>query len=192
LQGLVTAPLIVAMTMYLVLDLAEGRGPSLRRAIQSGLDAFTPLFLPVLAAVAGEVLLTVAVVAPIVASGSSALVPLMLLPLILIVRWFFVAQSVVAGGARGLAALRASWELTRGFGWRVFGTVAAAFLAFNLVTSVAVSPIATAAKSADSGALLFAAQTLGETVAAPALALVSALLYFDLRARRGIEIDRLG
>jgi hypothetical protein len=183
-QALVTTPLIVAMTVYLLLDIADGRAPSLRGAIQSGLDAFGALFLPVLAAIAGEALVTFAVVVPLVAVGSSALLPLLIIPLLLAIRWYFVPQSVVVAGARRLDALRASWALTAGFGWRVFGTVALGYLAFNTAGTVVAAPVAGAAKAADSGALFLAAQILRETLAAPALALLSVLLYFDLKARR--------
>jgi hypothetical protein len=183
-QVLVTTPLIVAMTVYLLIDIAEGRTASLRRAIQSGLDAFRPLFLPVLAAIAAEVLLIFLFLLPIVAVGSVALLAMLVIPLTVVLRLYFVPQAVVVGGARRLDALRASWELTRGFGWRVFATVVLGLLAFNLVAGLVAAPIAAAAKSADSSALQLAYRIVGEVLAGPALALLSALLYFDLKARR--------
>lgn len=184
-QALVTTPLIVAMTVYLLLDMAGGRAPSLRRAMQSGLDAFVPIFVPLATAIGCEALLTLAVVVPLVLAANSALVPTLILPLILAVRWYFVPQTVVVGGARRLDALRESWRLTRGFGWRVFGIVFLGYLLFSTAAAVAGSPLAAVAKSADSSALLLAARIVGESLAAPAVALLSALLYFDLKARRG-------
>lgn len=183
-QALVTTPLTVAMTVYLLQDIAGGRGASLRRAIQSGLDAFRPLFLPVLATIAGEALVTFAVVLPLVALGSAALTIVLIIPLILAVRWYFVPQTVLVDGARGLDALRASWELTRGFSWRVFGVVILGYLAFGTAAAIVGAPISAVAKSADSGALLVLYQAVRETLAAPALALLGVLLYFDVKARR--------
>jgi hypothetical protein len=183
-QALVTTPLIVAMTVHLLLDLAAGRPARLRVAAQSGLDAFAPLFLPVLATIACEALVTLVVVVPLVLLANSALVPALVIPLMLAVRLYFVPQAVVAGGARRVAALRASWELTRGFGWRVFGTVILGYIGFGLVAQLAGTPLLSAAKSADSGALVLASRVVAETLAAPAVALLSALLYFDLKARR--------
>jgi hypothetical protein len=183
-QTLVTTPLIVAMTVYLLRDLADGRGASLRRAIQSGLDAFAPLFLPVLITIAAEAIVTLAILLPLVQMANAALLVALVIPLILAVRWYFVPQAVVADGARRLDALRSSWELTRGFGWRVFGTIILGYIGFGLVAQLVAAPLRAAAKPADSGALLLASQIVAEMLAAPAVALLSVLLFFDLRARR--------
>jgi hypothetical protein len=183
-QTLVTTPLIVAMTVYLLLDLTAGKRPSLRAAMQSGLDAFAPIFLPVLLALACEGAIVLAVLLPTLLTGAAALTPLLVGAIFLAVRWYFVAQSVVVDGARGVDALRASWSLTRGFGWRVFGTAALGYVTFYLAASVVATPLAAAARSADSGALQLASRVLGETLAAPAVALLGVLLYFDLKTRR--------
>jgi hypothetical protein len=182
-QALVITPLVVAMTVYLLLDLADARPASLRRAVQAGLDAFAPIFLPVLAVLACEAVVFLAVMLPVLLTGAAAFVPLVLVAVFLAIRWYFVVQAVIVDRARGLDALRASWNLTRGVGWRVFGTVALGVLTFGLAASVVSAPLAAAARSADSGVLFLASQIMSETLAAPAVALVSALLYFDLKAR---------
>lgn len=182
-QTLVTTPLIVAMTVYVLLDLAAGKRPSARRSIQAGLDAFAPIFVPVVAALACEAAVVIAVLLAALLTGATALTPLLAAAVFLAVRWYFVAQSVVVDDARGLDALRASWSLTRGSGWRVFGTVALGYLAFVLAATLLSSPLATAAHAVDSGALRLAAEIVAASLAAPAVALLSALLYFDLRTR---------
>jgi hypothetical protein len=182
-QTLVSTPLIVAMTVYLLLDLAAGKQPSARRSIQAGLDAFAPIFLPVVAALACEAAIVLAVLLVALLTGATALTPLLVGAVFLAVRWYFVAQSVVVDNARGLDALRASWSLTRGFAWRVLGTVALGYLAFVVAATVLSAPLASAAHAADSGALRLAAEIVAASLAAPAVALLSALLYFDLRAR---------
>jgi hypothetical protein len=183
-QLLVTTPLVVAMTIYFLLDLRDGRQPGLRRAIQSGLDVFAALFVPVLVAVACEALIAAVLVLPLALAVSTQFLVLMLVPLALAVRWYFTAQSVVVRNERGLGALRASWELTRGDGWRVAGIVLLGSLLFGAAAGIAGSPLAGAAKSADSGPLALAATIVVETLAAPALALLSTLLYFDVNARK--------
>jgi hypothetical protein len=183
-QVLVTTPLIAAMVVYALLDLADARRPSVRRAIQSGLDVFAPVFVPVLAAVASEALATLLFVVPLALAVRSLLVPTLAIPILLAVRWYFAPQLVVVGGARRLAALRGSWDLTRGYGWRVFGTLALAYFALLWVGALAAVPLYVVARSADSGALVVAANVVSESLATPAIAILGTLLYFDLRNRR--------
>jgi hypothetical protein len=182
-QVLVTTPLIAAMTLFALLDLAAEQRPSARRAIQRGLDSFAAVFVPVAAAVGTELLLTLLFVVPLALAVSSAFVPTLVIPFALAVRWYFVPQAVVHGGSRRLAALRASWELTRGSAWRVFGIVALAYIALLWAAGLVSLPLVAAAKSADSGALVVAANVVAQALAAPAIAILSGLLYFDLRAR---------
>jgi hypothetical protein len=191
-RQLVTGPLVTAMALYVLLDLAAARPPALRGVIQSGLDAFRPVFLPVLIAVALEALLALALVTPLVAAGAGAVVGLvLLLPLALAVRWFFVPQVVVVARERGPAALRASWALTRGSGWRVAGIVLIAAILLQAAGGVLVSPIVAIADSADSGALMVLSSIVAQTLIAPALAIVGTLLYFDLKARSGGAENRV-
>jgi hypothetical protein len=187
-RALVTSPLITAMTVYALLDLADGRAPSIRRATQSGLDAFRAVFVPVMLAVAIEALATLALVVPLAVAVGSALVPTLAVPLILAVRWYFVPQSVVVQDARGFGALRTSWETTRGSGWRVAGIVVLAFVLLATAGGVIATPVVVAARAADSGALLTLSTIVSEALAAPALAIVSVLLYFDLRSRGGARV----
>ena len=183
LQTLVTTPLVVAMTVFLLLQLAGGNELSLRAAIQAGLEAFRPIFVPVIAMIACVALLVLALVVPLVLAANPLYPITALIPLILYLRWYFIPEAVVVDRARGLGALRASFELTRGFGWRVFGVVFLGQLGFVTFGAVVATPILSAAKSADSGALQLAAGIVGEVLAAPAVALLSVLLYFDLKAR---------
>ncbi len=167
---LVVAPLIAAMTIHVLQRLADGERPHPGRSIQAGLDLFAPVFLAVLLAGAG------------IAAG---LVLLILPGIYLAVRWFFVAQSVVVDKARGPEALRASWRLSQGFWWRTFGVALLANLIAFLPASLVVLPIQALAESADRQAISLAGTILAETLTAPFVALVSTLLFFDLRARRG-------
>jgi hypothetical protein len=183
-QALVTSPLIAAMCVYLLRDLSEAQPASARRAIQRGLDAFGPVFVPVLAGLAVEALLTLLLVVPLVLLVGSLLVPTIVVPLILAVRWYFAPQAVVVGDARRLKALRESWELTRFQGWRVAAIIFLALLVFQTTAALLATPIVALARSVDSGAIQVAAEVFRQSLATPAVAIVAAFLYYDLQARR--------
>jgi hypothetical protein len=152
---LITGPLVTAMIIYALLDLGEGRVPSVRRAIQSGLDVFAPLFLAVVLAGLG------------IAAGFA----LFIVPgLFLLVRWYFVPETVVVEKLRGGAALQRSWDLVKGDNWRVFGILLQVFLAL--------------ADSSGRAVFQLIGTIVTQSLAAPATATIGALLYFDLRARR--------
>ena len=165
---LVVSPLVSVMVLKALLEMSAGREPRAAKAIQDGLDAFAAVFWPVLLAVLCEI----------------GTVFTIIVPLVLLVRWFFVPQIVVIEDRRGPEALRASWELTRGFAWRVAGLVLVVQLLFVLAGALVATPLAALARSLDSEAVNLAATVLAETVVAAPLAIFAALLYFDLRARQ--------
>jgi hypothetical protein len=165
---LVVSPLISVMMLDALLAIAAGRKPGFAGTLQAGFDAFGRVFWPVLVAVlcmAGTLITVV-------------------IPLVLLVRWFFVPQIVVLDGKRGVDALRASWEHTRGFAWRVAGTVLVVQLLFYLAGALAATPLAALGRSLDSEAVALAATTLTEVLVVPAVGIFAALLYYDLRARQ--------
>ena len=168
-QILVVDPLVAVMVLHAVREIAASESPRAPRSIQAGLDVFAAVFWPVLIALACEIGTLITIVVPIV----------------LYVRWYFVPQVVLAEGARGTQALTASWELTRGFGWRTAGLVLIARLLIALAGGLLATPVALLAKAVDSQAVSLAATALGETLVAAPLGIFSALLYYDLRSRRG-------
>jgi hypothetical protein len=174
---LVTTPLITAMSVTAVLDLARGKEPSVRHCTRVALDAF--------AYVLGAMLIYVA--------GVALGLTLLIVPgLYLAVRWYFVTQAVVMDARRGLAALERSGELVRGSWWRVVGIG----VAFNLLVLPAVvlagSGIHAAAKATDSGAVYLVAEIVAQTVILSFMALATTLVYFDLRLRRDGPPPRVG
>jgi hypothetical protein len=167
----VVAPLTSAMCIYALLDVADGRRPSAREAIQRGLDIFAPLLLVLLLFAAGVVLGFIALFVP---------------GIYLAVRWTFYIQAVVVDGRRSTDALRRSAELVDGTWWRVAGiTLAANFLVGGL-SAVISAPFLAAARSTDQAVFQLIGQTLGGVMFAPAAALIMTLLYFDQRLRRGL------
>src|SRR4051812_30566510 len=61
---------------------------------------------------------------------------------VLIVRWYLVPQVVVLDGKRGTDALRASWELTRGFAWRTAGLIILVQFLYQLAGGLIAEPVA--------------------------------------------------
>jgi hypothetical protein len=173
-QVLVVAPLVSVMALHAVMEIGTGRRPRVGETIQAGLDAFARVFWPVLIAVLCEAATAITVV----------------VPLVLLVRWYFVPQVVVMEKASGTKALLASWELTRGSGWRVAGLILVVNLLWALVGGLISTPLAELAKSIDSQAVSLAATTLSETLVAAPLGIFAALLYFDLRSRAGARAAR--
>jgi hypothetical protein len=166
-QVLVVVPLVAVMTLHAVKEIGAGRRPRLLETIQAGLDAFAVVFWPVLIAVLCE----------------AATAITLIVPFILLVRWYFVPQLVANEGARGTDALRASWELTRGSGWRVTGLILVAGLLWELAGQLLATPLVAVAKSANSEAISMAATALTQAITAAPIGIFAALLYFDLRSR---------
>ncbi|HYY22439.1 MAG TPA: hypothetical protein VE780_11225 [Thermoleophilaceae bacterium] len=167
---LVIAPLITAACVYALIALDRGDRPSAARTLAAGMDAFAPIFFAVVLAAVG------------IAAGLLALV----LPgIYLAVRWFFVPQAVVLERARGPGALRRSGELVQGYWWRTLGIVLLANLAAAIPTFVLGGPFASLASHYDRQVWIMVGSIVTEVVTAPFVALLSTLLYFDLRARRG-------
>jgi hypothetical protein len=167
-QVLVVGPLVAVMALHALQEIAAGRKPRAFQSIQSGLDVFTLVFWPVLVAVLCEVGTAITVVGPF----------------ILLVRLYFVPQVVVVDGKRGTEALRASWELTRGFAWRTAGLVLIVHLVLEVAAALVATPVAALAKSLDSEAVSLAATALADTLVAAPLGIFAALLFFDLRSRQ--------
>lgn len=166
---LVVAPLIAAAAIDVLRRLEAGERPHAGHSIQAALDVFAPVFLAVVLAAAA------------IAAGLAAFV----VPgVFLAIRLYLVPQAVVVHGARGLDALRRSWELTRGSWWRTFAVVLLANLAVLLPGLLVLAPIQSLAESADRQWIALAGSIAAESLTAPFIALASTLLFFDLTARK--------
>jgi hypothetical protein len=148
--------------------LANGTAPRARREIVDGLEAFAPLFVAVLLAALG------------VALGLLLIVP----GVYLAIRWFFVSQAVVLEGRRGPEALTASAAAVQGNWWRTAGIVLLANLAALLPGLLLTVPFIAIADAADRQLWVLVGNVATEVVAAPFVALLATLLWFDLQARR--------
>lgn len=99
-----------------------------------------------------------------------------------------VIPALVIEDQRGREALRRSWGLVRGFGWRVFGTIIVAGLLTGLVSGLLTAPFG------DNWAARSLAASIASVLTMPYTALVGILIYLDLRVRKerysATDLDR--
>jgi hypothetical protein len=166
---LVVTPIITAICIYALHQIAGGERPRAGQVLTAGFEAFTPLFAAVVLAAAGIALGFVALVLPGV---------------YLAVRWYFVPQAVVIEGLRGTQALSRSGLLVTGFWWRTFGLVVLAYIAIAIPGFVLVTPFTAIADSTDRAVWALVGPAVTTSITAPFVALYSTLLYYDLLSRR--------
>jgi TRAP-type C4-dicarboxylate transport system permease large subunit len=104
---------------------------------------------------------------------------LLIIPGIILLVMFSVAiPVVVVENRRGTDAMRRSWELVSNHFWHVLGVILVAAILAGIVSGL-VSAI-----GGSNGLLRAIFQAIAQIITAPFTALVSVLLYLDLRARR--------
>lgn len=167
----VTVPLITAACVRVLSQAAAGERPRPGPSLQAALDQFPRVFVAVLLAGAGVLLGLALLVAP---------------GIYLFVRWYFVTQAVVIESETPVGALRHSGDVVHGAWFRVAGIVLLVNLLVALVVVVVLLPVQAAAQAADSEAVSLAGTIAVEAVTVPYVAVLSILLYHDLRARRAL------
>jgi hypothetical protein len=175
----IVQPLLVAAITRAVAGFHLGETPTAGDILEHGLPLLGPVLLVIL-------LYTLSVMVGLV---------LLVIPgLILFVRLLFGPSTVVVEGARGRAALRRSWALTRGNSWRVAGIFLVAGLMAAVISAVVAAigqAVASTAGSAD-WFVRAVAGSVGAVVTTPFAQTVTVLLYFDLRVRHdGLNLERL-
>jgi hypothetical protein len=104
---------------------------------------------------------------------------LLFIPGIIFLVMFSVAvPAVVMEGKRGREAMRRSWELVSGHFWHVLGVIVVAFVITAVVSAIF------SAIGGSNEVLAVILGTVGQVIVAPFSALVTVLLYLDVRARR--------
>lgn len=124
---------------------------------------------------------------------------LLLVPgIFLAVKWSMTFPAIVAERAGPFAAMRRSWELTRGHWWRTFGTLLVVVLiSFVLSIAILVGFGAAVATSDSISELAFAVLLTAVTIIVlailyPLTAAVVTVLYYDLRVRNeGFDLQLL-
>ena len=170
-EFLVVRPIITAICIYALHQVATGERPSAGKVLVAGFEAFTPLFAAVALAAAGIAVGLLALIVP---------------GLYLAVRWYFVPQAVVIEGSRGPQALSRSATLVTGFLWRTFGLVLLAEVAVTIPGIVLAMPFTAVAASTDQAVWELVGSIVATAVTTPFVALYATLLYYDLVTRRSI------
>jgi len=166
---LVATPLITAATIFALGSLVKGERPQAGRSLQGALDVFAPLFGAVALAAVGIALGLLVFVLP---------------GIYVAVRWYFVTQAVAIDGLRGVHALTRSWDTVQDAFWRSLGILLLANLATAVPGILLLTPLTAAAEAVDREAVLLVGKIAAESLTTPFIALVSTLLYYDLRVRK--------
>jgi hypothetical protein len=167
----VVIPLITAMHVVAVQDLARGEQPSVRRSLGAALGVFAALVL----------------VVGLYSAGTLIGLLLLIVPGIwFAVRFYFGPQAAIVDGRRGVDALRRSSELVGGRWWRTFGILVVISLIGGLLALLVGGVLGGLAGLVDSGALVIVGTVLAQSLAYSYSALAGTLLFFDLRARRAL------
>lgn len=214
LLGSVGGSLLIASLVTVIAQAAAGRRPNFGLALREGFRRLMAiLWVTVLLFLAILVLLIPAIAAGIAVALNPTSVGLGILYLLVllasfvpiyfvVIRFLFAASIVVVEQHRGVAALRRSWELVRGLGWKVFGnflliSLVAGGIIFGIVLiggivlSVALFASASSASSAfDTGTAtaffigFFSLYALAFVLWTPFLTTGIVLQYFDARVRK--------
>jgi hypothetical protein len=106
--------------------------------------------------------------------------------LILFVRYTFVTPSIVVEGVGGSASLSRSWELSKGNGWRIFGTLIVSTIIAAIIAAIISIPLQLLALTSGGSigwVIRAAAASVVSIITTPFLVTVAVLLYFDSRIR---------
>jgi hypothetical protein len=171
-QAFLVTPLISALHVHAVREVGDGGHPRLRPTLRRSLPT-----LPVVALAAG--LSSIAIIV-----GSVVVVP----GAILLAMWAVVPQTAALERGSWIDALRRSSKLTRGYRWHALGLV----LVAALIAAVPLIPISFALRHRSTTAVTFVASTALQVLIHSFTALITALLYFDLksRPRGGEDLDQ--
>jgi hypothetical protein len=166
----VIGPLISALHVHAVREIRDGGQPRLASVGPRALTVLPVVSAAVIISTLGTIVGFLALIVP---------------GILLSLRWSVVAQAAALEGGSWTDALRRSADLTRGNYWHIFGTlflvsILGAILGFG-VEAAFHHPSTTVAS--------FVAGTALQTVVCSFTALATALLYFDLTARRRAKTE---
>jgi hypothetical protein len=105
---------------------------------------------------------------------------------IVFVRFVFGSTVLVVEGKKGSKALRRSWELAKGYFWKILGTLVLAGIMASVVEGVLSVPGTIAFAEIGPGGWPFLAigGSLAAILTTPFTTSITVLLYFDLRIRK--------
>jgi hypothetical protein len=157
-------PLVSALHVHAVHDVAEGKRPRLSDVARRGLASLPVVVAAVAISWIGTLLGILALIVPGV---------------LLFLRWSVVAQAAALERGTWIDALRRSADLTRTHYWHVFGYL----FMVGLIVGFPAFLVALPFRHADPSVGSFLAGAVVQTLTGSVGALASAVLYFDLKAR---------
>jgi hypothetical protein len=107
---------------------------------------------------------------------------------------------IIAEDSGGAESLGRSWELTKGYRWKIFVAVLVSFAVSTAITygiEIPMALVASVSFSAGTAPIWFVilnglASVIGSVVPAPLLAIASCLIYYDARVRKeGFDLQRM-
>jgi hypothetical protein len=164
LDVILVGPLISALHVHAVRDIAEGREPRLGEVARRGVTCLPRVSAVVVVSFIGTVLGFVALIVP---------------GILLIARWSVSAQTAALEGGGWKRSLKGSAERTRGNYLHVLGLL----LLVGLLSTIIWTPLFLHLKHTDTTVLTFLLGVVLRTLLASFGALASAVLYFELKAR---------
>jgi hypothetical protein len=169
LDSFLVTPAVSAFHVHAVREVGDGERPRLMPTLRQSLTT-----LPLVAVAAG-------VSAVAILLGSFLVVP----GVLLMARWAVVAQTAALEGGGWTDPFRRSADLTEGERWHAFWLIVLA----GAITFVLWFPLREGLGHSTTSVGSFAAGTALQVVLRSFEALVTALLYFDLKARRSIAVE---
>ena len=110
--------------------------------------------------------------------------------------WSVSPAALVAEQKGPVAALSRSYQLVRGRFWPVFGAIVLSYLLYSVASQIvsAIASVITIAVSVNTGTFSFVPTVVGSIIvsvlAAPFLAAMITIIYFDLRVRKeGYDLE---
>jgi hypothetical protein len=128
-----------------------------------------------------------ALIAAGIVAGIGIVIGLILLivpGLFLLTRWALIPAVIVIEKRRAGDSFDRSWELTRGYGWTVFGSLLLAFFAYAVIQGIFTAVFLPLPRFA----AIWIGGLVSHSVATPLIALTGAVLYFRL-ARISVGVD---
>jgi hypothetical protein len=128
-----------------------------------------------------------ALIAAGIVAGIGIVVGLILLivpGLFLLTRWALIPAVIVIEKRRAGDSFDRSWELTRSYGWTVFGSLLLAFLAYAVIQGILTAVFLPLPRFV----AIWIGGLVAHSVATPLIALTGAVLYFRL-ARISVGVD---
>ena len=106
--------------------------------------------------------------------------------IIFAIRYSFTPSIVAIEGKRGTRAMKRSWELAKGFFWKILGTLLLATVLTGIVGAVLQLPLSAIAAQIGPGGWVLNAigGSAASIITRPFSGIVIVLLYFDMRIRK--------